>query len=96
MNLSQLIDYLGSKPEFHKNVTVWKKIPAHESLFADFPDSLPERISDILKRQGISKLYSHQTTAYDKIRKGKNVVVVTPTASGKTLTYNLPILHSLL
>jgi DEAD/DEAH box helicase domain-containing protein len=96
MNLAQLIEFLGGKPEFHRNVTTWEKIPARESVLVDYPDQLPDRIRQILQKQNISRLYSHQASAYEKIRAGKNVVVVTPTASGKTLTYNLPILHSLL
>jgi len=96
MNLLQLIDYLGSNPDFHRNVTTWQKIPAQVPRFSDFPEQIPEIIKNLLQAKGIHKLYTHQATAFEKIHTGNNVVVVTPTASGKTLTYNLPILSALL
>jgi len=96
MNLAQLIEYLGSKPEFSQNVTSWKTIPAKPAVFSPFPQSVPEKLIRILNESGISSLYQHQADAFEKIQQGKNVVVVTPTASGKTLTYNLPILCHLL
>jgi DEAD/DEAH box helicase domain-containing protein len=96
MNLPQLLDYLGNKKDFLQNVTTWKTIPAKQAVTVDFPDSVPKKIVKILKQDGISSLFSHQASAYEHIIAGNNVVIVTPTASGKTLTYNLPILTSLL
>src|SRR5207249_2713386 len=49
-----------------------------------------------LERRGIARLYGHQAEAFDRIQAGSNVVIVTPTASGKTLCYNLPVLNHLL
>jgi len=92
MNLTQLIEYLGSKPEFTNQVTSWKTIPAKEPIYAPFPDSVPDKVRNLLKQNGISALYQHQAEAFTKIQQQKHVVVVTPTASGKTLTYNLPVL----
>ncbi len=92
MNLLQLIEYLGSNSDFHKNVTTWKTIPAQDAKFTAFPASVPDKIKKVFQDRGISELYTHQATAFEEIRAGKNVVIVTPTASGKTLTYNLPIL----
>ena len=96
MNLPQLLDYLGNKKDFLQNITTWKTIPAKEAHFVPFPKLIPEKIVRVLQNQGISSLFSHQASAYEQIRAGKNVVIVTPTASGKTLTYNLPIITSLL
>ena len=95
MNLLQLIEFLGSNSDFHRNVTTWKTIPAQEAHYCDFPESVPEKIKDIFVARGISRLYTHQASAFEEINAGRNVVIVTPTASGKTLTYNLPILTAL-
>jgi DEAD/DEAH box helicase domain-containing protein len=96
MNLPQLLDYLGNKKDFLQNITTWKTIPAQEAKSVAFPDLIPDKIVKVLQQEGISSLFSHQANAYEQISAGKNVVIVTPTASGKTLTYNLPILTSLL
>src|SRR5205823_358960 len=60
-----------------------------------FPASIAPRLVEILKERGIENLYVHQARASELASEGKNVVVVTPTASGKTLCYNLPILNAL-
>ncbi len=96
MTLEQLIDYLRSDPEISANIVHWQEIPAREPVYADFPEQLNPKIKDALKEKGISKLYSHQLETYDTISEGKNVALVTPTASGKTLAYNLPVLNSIM
>src|SRR4030042_7069113 len=65
-----------------------------EGQYRPFPDSLHPVLKEALKGKGIGQLYSHQAEAIDAIQQGKDVVVVTPTASGKTLCYNLPVLNS--
>ena len=77
-------------------VTAVKHFPAREARLAPFPQFLPERLVEILRAREIDSLYSHQAAACELAREGKNFVVVTPTASGKTLCYNLPILSALL
>ena len=77
-------------------VTALKHFPAREARLAAFPEFLPARLVEILRARGIESLYSHQAVACELARAGKNFVVVTPTASGKTLCYNLPILSALL
>lgn len=72
-----------------------RRTPARPADFADFPENLHPRLRDVLAARGIQRLYAHQREAYDRIAAGSNVVVVTPTASGKTLCYNLPVLHRL-
>jgi DEAD/DEAH box helicase domain-containing protein len=76
-------------------VTALKHFPAREARLAPFPKFLPARLAEILRARGIENLYSHQAAACELARAGKNFVVVTPTASGKTLCYNLPILTAL-
>ncbi len=76
-------------------VTAAKHFPAREAVLVQFPASIPSRLVEILKARGIESLYSHQALSMEIASEGKNLVVVTPTASGKTLCYNLPILSAL-
>lgn len=68
---------------------------AQNAETAPIPDSVVPEIASMLAKRGISALYTHQAESFSKVCDGKNVVVVTPTASGKTLCYNLPVLNSL-
>ena len=70
--------------------------PARPAEYAPLPDALDPRLRGALARAGIERLYCHQAEAYRVVASGRNVVVVTPTASGKTLCYNLPVLNRLL
>ena len=70
--------------------------PAAEGVFAEIPPAVDPRLRAALERRGIQKLYCHQAEAFEHATKGRNVVIVTPTASGKTLCYNLPVLNLLL
>jgi DEAD/DEAH box helicase domain-containing protein len=70
--------------------------PASDGVFADLPATLDPRLRDAVGQRGISRLYRHQAEAFEQIEAGRNVVIVTPTASGKTLCYNLPVLNLLL
>ncbi len=70
--------------------------PAVEGEFRDLPETVHPALKQALERRGIRKLYSHQAEAFEAIRAGRNVVIVTPTASGKTLCYNLPVLDLML
>jgi DEAD/DEAH box helicase domain-containing protein len=70
--------------------------PAAEGVFADIPAAVDVRLRAALEKRGISRLYVHQADAFDQIAAGRNVVIVTPTASGKTLCYNLPVLDLVL
>ncbi|HEY1242756.1 MAG TPA: DEAD/DEAH box helicase [Bryobacteraceae bacterium] len=70
--------------------------PAAIGEYAEMPAAVEERLRQAFDRRGISRLYTHQAAALAAVQQGKNVVVVTPTASGKTLCYNLPVLNSLL
>ncbi len=71
-------------------------VPASEATFAPLPGDLNPELVAALARRGVERLYSHQAEAYEAVRRGRNLVVVTPTASGKTLCYNLPVLQRLL
>jgi DEAD/DEAH box helicase domain-containing protein len=70
--------------------------PASAGEFEPVPEAVHPKLRDALSRQGVTRLYSHQAAAFDLVNAGKNTVVVTPTASGKTLCYNLPVLNRLM
>jgi DEAD/DEAH box helicase domain-containing protein len=81
---------------FQGDVTLDHVIPASVARFAPVPDDLRPELAQALAARGIERLYSHQADAYTAVRRGRHLVVVTPTASGKTLCYNLPVLQRLL
>ena len=72
-----------------------RRTPARAGEYAPFPETLNPKLREVLAARGIEKLYTHQALACEKVRSGENVVIVTPTASGKTLCYNLPVLDRL-
>src|SRR2546430_6020486 len=82
--------------DFSGDITLDHVVPASEATFAPLPGDLNPELVAALGRRGVERLYSHQAEAYEAVRRGRNLVVVTPTASGKTLCYNLPILQRLL
>src|SRR5437773_395966 len=82
--------------DFSGDITLDRVVPASEATFAPLPGALNPELVAALGRRGVERLYSHQAEAYEAVRRGRNLVVVTPTASGKTLCYNLPILQRLL
>ena len=69
--------------------------PPRPAEYADFPEDLNPKLREVLVQRGIERLYTHQAEAYERIAAGANAVIVTPTASGKTLCYNLPVLNRL-
>src|ERR1700704_2722993 len=78
------------------DITLDQTLPGAEADFVELPDDLPEDLALALRSRGIDRLYSHQAQARAAARAGRHLVVVTPTASGKTLCYNLPILERIL
>lgn len=96
MNIDQLLGVLKKDPEFMSCVTHWHTDPAREARYAPWPDSIDARIPEMLKKRGVQALYTHQAQAIDIAAQGKDVCVVTPTASGKTMCYNLPVLSEIL
>ncbi len=96
MTLDQIIDLLRNDPSHRENITTWKTIAAKDAIFNNFPDHLDLRLVNSLKSKGIEQLYSHQASAINKINEDKDCVIVTPTASGKTLCFNIPVLNDIL
>jgi DEAD/DEAH box helicase domain-containing protein len=77
-------------------ITAVRRLPPVEATFAPFPDGLDPRLRAALEKRGLAQLYSHQAEAYQRVAAGEHIVVTTPTASGKTLCYNLPVLDQIL
>ncbi len=94
--LGEILDDLLTSPSTGPCITALRQFPARPPVLAPFPSSVDPRLADALRARGISQLYSHQGKSWELIEKGHHVVVVTPTASGKTLCYNLPVLQALL
>src|SRR3989475_1510004 len=82
--------------DFPGDITLDHVIPAATAEFAQLPTDLRPELVAALGRRGIERLYAHQAEAYDAVKRGRHLVVVTPTASGKTICYNLPVLQRLL
>jgi DEAD/DEAH box helicase domain-containing protein len=82
--------------DFQGEITLDHVISESSANFAPLPADLRPELVTALARRGIQRLYSHQADAYEAVRMGRHLVVVTPTASGKTLCYNLPVLQRLL
>ncbi|RPI93909.1 MAG: DEAD/DEAH box helicase, partial [Spirochaetales bacterium] len=96
MNIEQLIDYLKSHEPFTAQVSSWIRHDPVPGSYEPFPDYVDGRLAGIYRNRGIENLYSHQREAFDAVHRGEDVVIVTPTASGKTLCYNLPVLDSMM
>jgi DEAD/DEAH box helicase domain-containing protein len=77
-------------------VTAVRVLPARPASHAPFPAGIDDRLRDALKSRGIEQLYTHQAIAVEHALTRRNVVVTTPTASGKTLCYNAPVLNAIL
>src|SRR5580765_2972998 len=81
-------------PDLH--VTALRRLPAVPATHAPIPAGLDARLTRALASRGISDLYTHQSEAIEHALGGRNVVIITPTASGKTLCYNAPVLSTIL
>jgi DEAD/DEAH box helicase domain-containing protein len=77
-------------------LTAVRQVPAREAKFRPMPAWVTSALAEAYGGKGIRELYSHQASTAELVRDDKNVVVVTPTASGKTLCYNLPVLNAVL
>jgi DEAD/DEAH box helicase domain-containing protein len=94
--LREVLDAFASRDVTGEMLTAVRYFPAREAQWAEFPAWVHADLVAAYGAKGIRQLYTHQAIAADAVKAGKNVVVVTPTASGKTLCYNLPILNSIL
>src|SRR5271166_3733150 len=91
-----LLGSLVSRYRQEEVLTAVRQIPAREAKFRPLPAWVTSALAEAYRAKGIQDLYSHQAATAELVHGGKNVVVVTPTASGKTLCYNLPVLNAVL
>ncbi len=94
MSIPSLIESLEKDDRFSPSITEHRYIHPVEPLYKKI--DLDERVRRVFKDQGIELFWSHQVEAIDLIRQGENVVVMTPTASGKSLIYNIPVIESII
>ena len=95
MGLSEFIRYLTSKHDYRQQVVHVESIPARPARFGVLARPLSPALQQALSEAGTVKPYAHQAQAINAIRDGDSVIVATPTASGKTLIYNVPVLESI-
>src|SRR6266487_4415445 len=92
----EVLDAFAARDHTGEILTAIRHFPAREAQWADFPAWIHPELVDAYAAKGIRRLYTHQAAAAEAVHAGKNVVIVTPTASGKTLCYNLPVLNAVL
>lgn len=95
LNLRQVLDRIAADAELRARIPAWEVFPPQPARPAAMPANLHPALVQALRQRGVVSLYSHQAEAFAATGAGENVVVVTPTASGKTLCYNLPVLDRL-
>ena len=95
-NLIQSLEILKEIGLKNESIRAIKHLPPREGQYHDYPPDVHPALVKAFQEKGFSRLYSHQHSSWELLKKGKNIVVVTPTASGKTLCYNLPVLDAIL
>lgn len=94
--LPDLIAHLRSDPHWRARLVHWHGVEPRVGASAPFPTRLNPHLQEVLRSQGLDSLYAHQARAIEAALEGRDVLISTPTASGKTLCYTAPVLHSLL
>jgi DEAD/DEAH box helicase domain-containing protein len=95
-SVHEVLEAFASRDTHGEILTAVRHFAAREAEWADFPAWVHCDLVAAYAAKGIGQLYSHQAAAAEAVHAGKNVVIVTPTASGKTLCYNLPVLNAVL
>ncbi len=95
-NLIKSLEMLREISLKNDSLRAIKHLPAQEGNYRDYPKDIHPALIKAFREKGFERLYTHQYSSWEALQQGKNVVVVTPTASGKTLCYNLPVLDSML
>src|ERR1700724_3706388 len=92
----EVLDGFALRDRDGEILTAVRHFPARAAQWAQFPTWVNADLRAAYKAKGIERLYSHQAAATEAAHEGKNIVIVTPTASGKTLCYNLPVINAIL
>lgn len=96
MSINDVLERLRLDPGIMANITAWERLEARPARYAEFPSKLDPRLIAALRKENNAPLYTHQAAAVEAALDEENVVIVTGTASGKTLCYNLPVIQTLL
>ena len=84
------------RSQYAARITGELVVPAKRGQYVALPQDLDARLTTALAGRGVGRLYTHQAAAWESVQAGRHTVIVTPTASGKTLCYNLPVLQAAL
>ena len=96
LNAAQVADRLARDEEFARGVSAWQVRPARRPRYGVWPDGVGPAMHHALEHRGIGQLYTHQAEAIGRVLDGQDVCIVTGTASGKTLCYNVPVVQAIL
>ena len=96
MSVSSLLNLWRTEPSIHENITDWRSFPSRPAHFVSLPKQLHPALLSALHEYGYNQLYTHQKEAWEHVHQGNNPVIVSGTASGKTLAYNLPVIDHLI
>jgi DEAD/DEAH box helicase domain-containing protein len=94
--VNEVLDAFVARDHNSDILTAIRHFPAREAQWAGFPEWVNGNLVSAYTAKGVGRLYTHQAAAAAAVHSGKHVVIVTPTASGKTLCYNLPVLNAIL
>src|SRR5688572_19382829 len=91
-----IVRELSENPRWRDRIVHWKRVPARPGRQRDLPESIDPRLAAVLRERGVERPWEHQVRAIELALARRDVLVATPTASGKTLCYTVPVLQSLL
>ncbi|WP_062110361.1 DEAD/DEAH box helicase [Bacillus niameyensis] len=95
-SFEDILNNLKNNPLYKDQIVTWFTLEEESAKTLPFPSNLNNDLLKAIKSRGINELYIHQKQAYDAVMSGESITAITPTASGKTLCYNLPILQTIL
>src|SRR5262247_1050235 len=95
-SIEAVVERLRGAAELRGSFTAWHETPARPARAADFPARISPELVALFRRRGWTELYEHQARAIELALDGRDVLVATPTASGKTMAYSAPVLQALL
>ncbi len=96
MEAVEFLDYIMRLPDYHEQAVHIERIPPRAAVYGVLKEALDPGLQDCLCEQGIEKLYTHQASAVSGTQAGENIIIATPSASGKTLCYNIAVLQNIL
>ena len=91
----EVLDAFIARDHYGEMLTAIRHFPRREAQWADFPEWVNRNLVSAYAAKGVTRLYTHQAASAEAVHAGNHVVIVTPTASGKTLCYNLPVLNAI-